>query len=44
MSLLGWMLGSEENAIRVIRRLGLEPPLLWIVRRLNRLLGGSDRG
>ena len=38
MSLLGRVLGSEENAIGLIRRLGLEPFLTRCVKKLNSLL------
>jgi hypothetical protein len=33
---LGWLLGSDEEALRLIRALHLEPFLLRCVRRLDR--------
>ena len=38
MTVLGWLLGSEDAALRLVRRSGLEPILArllaWLSRRL----------
>lgn len=42
-TLLGWILGSDQDAYKLIQRLGLEKPLLRIVHALNRLLTRKRR-
>lgn len=36
-TLLGWILGSDETAYKLIQHLGLEKPLLRIIHLIDRI-------